>query len=292
MRAVIIVLLLALGCPAFAQEFTIFDINDFVDPRELGAVTNERGSFACPCVSFLTSRAIVGWDRDFINVMQPTATDIGFAHVATSYYRGPIQINSKVTVMRDVHRSESATVSRFAVPREAIALQFGHYRATELDDETIVRRYQLSWRVSRYLEPTTEDGRGIHSVRTHEFGAEMDVRTGGLVGSLTYTIIADETADVGWPDRPTRLAYTYRFDAIPLRNARLEPTFTFGILGRGLKFSSRFTAQAGVRLVVPLGSTGANFNVRVAPTVQRFGGWHDYYEISAFLDRHIFAVTW
>lgn len=305
-RIAVAVFLVLLARPLLAQEFTIFDLNDFIDPRELGATLAEDGAFRCPCLQFLITRAIVGVDHDFLNVMQPTQLDVGFVHLATSYYRGPWQFNLKTTLLRELRRPEAAAVSRFSMPREALALQIGKYRTSKYEapssdeedtprEEFLVERYQLSWRISRYLEPS-DDSPATESrtdtVYRHEFGAEMDLRTKGVVGSITYTMIADEADTVSFSERPGRLAYVYRFDAYEAVGLKFEPTFSLGVVTKGIRISSRFTIQPGLTIALPLGSTGANFNLRIAPTFQRFGGWHESYEVAAFVDRHIFADTW
>lgn len=289
--AAVAVILVFLATPALAQEFTIFDLNDFVDPRELGATVSEEGAFRCPCLNFLISRAVVGYDHDFMNIVQPTQLDVAFAHVATSYYRGPWQVNLKTTVFREVHRPEVASVARFSMPREALALQIGRYRTSKSQSDLLVRRYQFSWRISRYLVPQRFQ-RAEEAVYRHEFGAEFDLRTKGVVGSITYTMISDEGKELPLRERLGRLAYVYRFDGYEALGMNFEPTLSLGVVTKGARISSRFTVQPSVRMVVPIASTGANFNVRVAPTFQRLDGWQEYYEVSAFVDRHIFARTW
>src|SRR5262249_17789410 len=84
----------------FGQEFSLFDLNDFVDPRQLGAVPASFGRFGCPCKTVVVVRALAGWDHDFMNVTEATRTDAGFGQIAASVYRGPWQLNVKAAAMR------------------------------------------------------------------------------------------------------------------------------------------------------------------------------------------------
>src|SRR5687767_10046066 len=186
--------------PAGAQELTLFDLNDFVDPRDLGAVATSRGNFTCPCIDTLISRAMVGWDHDFVNVMQPTSLDVAFAHVATSYYRAPFQVNVKTSVVREVHRPRVGFVGRLSVPRESLTLQLAHYRASGNSENALVRRMQVTWRIAHYeqrglervsdISPVIPPERNDRDLIHHEFGAEIDLHLfRRFLGSLTFTAI-------------------------------------------------------------------------------------------------------
>ncbi|HKR65894.1 MAG TPA: hypothetical protein VJZ00_19340 [Thermoanaerobaculia bacterium] len=299
MKRLLPVIALALALPVAAQEMTIFDLNDFVDPRTLGAAASSTGKLSCPCVKFLISRAIVGWDHDFVNVMLPTDVDAGFAHLATSYYFGAWQANVKVMALRDVHRDRERFVAPGALPREAVTLQLGHYAAEVDGDRTTVGRVQATWRISRHLEPERDDvispppAPAVKGVISHEFGAEYDFQARGFVCSLSYTLLAPEDRNrTAFHERPSRLALIYRFDAFTWRSLRVEPTVSAGLLGHGAQLQSRLTIQPSARIVLPLGRTKVNLNARIAPTFQRHGGWHTYYETAFFADYAFFARTW
>jgi hypothetical protein len=302
-RLIVVVVLLLGTIPAAAQEMTIFDLNDFVDPRALGAAATSTGTFTCPCVKYLISRAIVGWDHDFVNVTLPTKVDVGFAHVATSFYMGRWQVNAKAMALRDVHRPDATFVSRGALPREALTLQLGHYREVPIgDDESVVRRLQVTWRLNRHRElsrrrepiisPQPPPSRMFDDVLSHEFGVEYDVHVAGLTGSIAYTLLASENRnEQGFSDRPSRLSLIYRFDAYEWKRLRFEPTLSGGVLGHGVDLGGHLTIQPSVRIALPVGWQ-TNLNARIAPTFQRHGGWQRYYEVAVFVDRPIFAKTW
>ena len=62
MRAAAVLCGLILMLPAAAQEFTIFDLDDFVDPRDLGATVGSDGSLTCPCTTLIIARGMAGAD--------------------------------------------------------------------------------------------------------------------------------------------------------------------------------------------------------------------------------------
>ena len=278
-------LLLAATVVASAQELTIFDLDDFVDPRTLGAAVTSRGTFSCPCSDLLITRAMMGWNSDYMNVTVPTQLDVGFAHVATSYYRGAWQFNAKFTGLRDVHRPAISTTppSSRAMPRESAAFQIGFYRAAGSADRPHVHRTQFTWRMSHYSEPRyviRNDRFAIEQAQLirHEFGVEWDVPAPrGTLGSLVLTSVAGEHPTLENAKEQTRLAYVHRSRQYEFGPVLFDATIAAGVLGRGLNFGDlrRITIKPAARLAVPLGRTGINLNVRYAPTFQRRTRFYD-----------------
>jgi hypothetical protein len=289
--------------PATAQEFTIFDIDDFVDPRELGATVGADGSLTCPCTTLFIARAMAGYDHNFLNVMQPTNFDVAFGHIAMSaYFNGKWQVNLKQSFLYGLRELKKADRPSGALPKGSLSLQIGRYDSTPIektDDEgspidrdgVAIGRTQFTWRITRYLESRPGDPpRNVQTLR-HEFSYEVDVDVKDFIGSISYTLLADPDDDSDWLHRPARLAVAYRFAARKLGPSRIEPTFTFGWLGRGILPGSRFTVQPAARLVVPLGRGNTQLNVRIAPTMQRLEGWKSYLEVAAFVEAPVFTTS-
>lgn len=277
-RALLMLALVYAAVAVAAQELTIFDLDDFVDPRLLGAAATSRGRFLCnPCSYLLISRAMVGWNSDYMNVTVPTNVDVAFAHVATSYYRGPWQVNAKFTGLRDVHRPDRSQteIDSRTVPREAGVLQVAYYHAVGAGEKARAARTEITWRASHYVEARHErrDDRfaRVHSdVIRHEFGIEWDVPIpGNMLGSIILTGVAGEhlTLDAA----QTRLAYVHRSPRFDIGPVHLDAMVSAGVLGEGLDFGDlrRITIKPAVGLAVPLGRTGINLNVRFAPAFQR-----------------------
>ncbi len=297
-----------------AQELTIFDLNDFVDPRSLGAVATSKGRFICPCSELLVSRVVLGWDQNFVNVTSASPVDVAFAHVAMSYYRGAWQGNAKVSVLRDVSSpgdedfviiSPASNVppsATSAVPRQALALQLARYSENGSGTKNpFVGRTQITWRISHYRE-TNADGRATEDKLRHEFGVEWDIpdsRVGSL-GSVTYSLIGGESPYLALGKKQSRLAYVYRLRSQSLGPVSFEGTLSAGVLGHSLNFGQfrQLTLQPSVRASLPLGRTGINVNARFAPTWQRLpqptgndDHWQQTPEFAIFLDRLIFNRT-
>ncbi|MEK6374838.1 MAG: hypothetical protein AABO58_19330 [Acidobacteriota bacterium] len=264
MKRFLLLAALLLASAASAQELAIFDLNDFVDPRELGAVPASFRRFGCPCKTVLVTRVATGWDHEYVNVTRATRTDVGFGHIAASVYRGPWQLNAKATVLRDVHRLvPSDTVVR-AFPRNFFVLQLAYYLRGPGSSSL---RTQVSWRGTHYHEAARE-------YFAHELGAEVDTQVSvfghPIEGSLIYTTLA-QAPDGRQLKNSSRLGYVQRFPRLRLGAIRIDPSLTAGLLGEGLKFRSagRLNVQPKIHASLPLKFGGANLNVIYGPNYQR-----------------------
>lgn len=313
MRVVLTALLVLCAFHASAQELAIFDISDFVDPREIGAVVSEQGTFQCPCSRLLITRLISGWDGKFVNVTRPTPFDVAFAHLASSYYHGASQYNAKMSAIRDVHlpRNQPTFVDARAVPRHALTLQAAHYRARSA--KGMAARVELSWRISHYQEPAvrqTGSGETLRFQRytrdriDHEFGFEYDLAIPlfrrAFLGSLSYTALGGEHPTLTSSADRSRIAYTQRFPNFAIRKLRVETSLMAAIFGDGLRFKrfGQLTLRPSGRVAMPIGSTGLNVSIRYSPTFalhrppRNVGGgydWTDAQEVAIFVDRVIFS---
>ncbi|HKS22349.1 MAG TPA: hypothetical protein VJZ76_06100 [Thermoanaerobaculia bacterium] len=81
-----------------AQEFEIFDPNDFIDPRERGAVFAPTGwQLLAPGSPFSVVRVYGGQVSNYQWRDTPTGADLTFAHVVWNRYRDNRQFNLKLT---------------------------------------------------------------------------------------------------------------------------------------------------------------------------------------------------
>ena len=269
-RLSVALLFLTTAAAAPAQELAIFDVNDFVDPRQLGAVPASFGRFGCPCSTVLVTRVIAGWDHDAMNVTQPMGSDVGFGHIASSLYRGPWQINLKAAALRDVH-TLGAPESR-AFPRNFFTVQLAYYLHGPGSSSL---RTELSWRGTHYHERTLAPQFASRSESfAHELGAEVDTEVSVLGrpigGSLIYTTLAQSPAS-RVARNSSRLAYIQRFPRLNVGALRLDPSVSAGLLGQGLKFRSagRLDVRPKIAASVPLRAGGSSLNVVFAPDYER-----------------------
>jgi hypothetical protein len=314
MRRLLALAVLVAALDARAQELSIFDVNDFVDPRELGAVATERGTFLCPCSRMLISRLITGWDREFVNISRPTPFDVAFAHLATSYYRGAMQYNVKMSAIRDVHlpSNQPTAVDTRDVPRHALTLQAARYRARGAKGKAA--RVEITWRMTHYHQPARRviagpgpETRTEHYTRSlidHEYGIEYDLAIPifrrAFLGSLSYTALGGEHPTLTSSADRSRIAYTQRFPNFSVGPLRLETSFMAAIFGDGIRFKrfGQATIRPSAQVSVPIGSTGVNLSVRYSPSFtlhrppRHVGGgydWNDAEELAIFVDRVVFA---
>ena len=190
--AVVVAAFLCAGLQA--QELDIYDLNDFVDPRLLGAVAAPRGQLKCPCDSLLVSRFIAGAAANYVDVFRVTDRGASFVHLATSYYRGPWQANWKVT---QLNREDygSAPTARFsssaATPENKNTLQLARYFAVGPSGSPSIIRMEATWTFAHYRQAAPREGEFSYASRDeNEFGFEADLPWHAgrypLVTSLVY----------------------------------------------------------------------------------------------------------
>jgi hypothetical protein len=291
-----------------AQELTIFDISDFVDPRALGA-SPHWGGFSCPCTSMLIGRMLAGYDHDFIDVRESQGDDAYFGSLATSYYHGAWQMNLKMT---ELVAADGSTTGRgkvkgaIALPRQTIGIQFGHYQPIGSAIHPIgVSRIEVSTRATRV--GTNDLVTQTATVRSHrlayDFGVEVDTQFKpfghALEGSLTYTVLSGDHPDLRGSTNRSHLAYLQRFPRITLipgRRITLDLAVSAGLTGRGIHAASlaHVNIHPTAQLAVPLGLGETYLNVTYGPTYQRLGRAYQssLNQVAFFVDRAVFIRTW
>src|SRR5262245_31192970 len=287
MRAAFWALLLLVAAAAAAQEFDVYDPNDFIDPRVRGALF-EKG--CCRVVEngtdFTLMRVYAGNIYDYQWRSTSTGADLKFLHLATAYYRGDKQFNLKLTGF-DPHGAAS-------VPNSRGTMQFGKYFVSGAaregeEDRRIAGRILLTWSVER---GRFEDSPSERSQLHHEFGAEGDVRI-----PLPFSRLDNVDGSVIWMRRRVaegqyvdRLSYLYRFRERQRSNGRLQLNASLGFggeradgwhccLARGV-----FTAT----YIVPRINIGVNaaFAPTFAPAAQ---GRRTHRELALYLDHTLVA---
>jgi hypothetical protein len=174
-RFAVAAVLLLFAAAALAQEFEIFDPNDFIDPRERGAVFAPNGmSLLTPGSPFSVVRVYGGWVRNYQWRDTPTAPDIGFAHLVWNRYRGNRQLNLKLTTY-DVQAGTSLPWYRgtiqlaqyFVIPTKLDALV-----RTREDDVHAAGRILFTGSLEQ--NPLRQTEAHVARALDHEFGVEID----------------------------------------------------------------------------------------------------------------------
>jgi hypothetical protein len=301
---------LAAALSAAAQELTIFDISDFVDPRELGA-SPHWGGFSCPCTSMLIGRALAGYDHDFADVHESQGDDAYFGSLAMSYYHGEWQVNVKGTDLfaADGIGQRRGNAGDLGLPRQTVALQLAHYQPIGSAVHPIgVTRIEVSTRATRVstneLQIKQQQAFTTTSHRVaYDFGIEFDTQFKpfghSLEGSLTYTMLSGDHPDLRGAVNRGRLAYLQRFPRIKLipgRKITLDLAVSAGFTGRGLHAASldHVNIHPTAQLAIPIGLGETFFNITYGPTYRRLGRQYEssINEIAFFVDRALFARSW
>jgi hypothetical protein len=273
--------LFLLAASAVAQEFDIFDPNDFLDPRVRGASFNTTGlGLSKEGDTFSSIRAYSGRVTDYQWRNQPTDIDLTFLHLAGSIYRGDKQFSLKFTGFDPDQGAEQ-------LPRYRTTAQFGYYFATQ---STVPGR-EDSQRVSGRLlfnytfedAATTSSGVRQHA---HEYGVEADayVRLGPVpvMGSLVWTRRA-----AGESDTSDRVSYLYRPPNLRFHHLNLK-----AVLGVGAEHSQSWHMGA-LRGVFTAGYElpwDFTFNASYAPAyLPGLPNRRTYHELAIYVDRTILA---
>jgi hypothetical protein len=315
-RALFIALLLAASM-AQAQELDIFDINDFVDPRDLGATITPRGWLACPCQRLLVSRLMAGGVADYVDVLRPTNADLLFAHLATSYYTGRWQLNFKAT------RFDSSGVGG-EVPAWKYGVQAGRYFTMGGGNNPATLRAQVNASKTEYrrqLGPTKAFG----SVYDTEIGFEVDTSVSILGRPFVTSLVflqdrpAGELRDGSPPFERRRLTLLHRLPRLTLAGMKIDASIAGGM------YQFKFPAPASTPNVTPdaylnkpsptrwakatvlpalelttpsIPKLDLRFHVRYEPIVQQMPrnaaggqGWQTTQQIALFIDRAVFAKS-
>lgn len=221
MRTAIFILLFV-AVAANAQEFDVFDPNDFIDPRERGAVFKAGGfGTTAPGDEFTLLRAYAGRVSDYQWRNTPTNAELSFLHLTSNVYRGDKQLNLKLTVL------DGNTEAR--VPAYRGRIQFGQYFVTasrKKDGSESDLRMSGRWLVTASAEENTLQARN-DSRFLYEFGVELDgyvrYRRANIVGSVVWMrrkVAENQVID--------RLTYVYRFPEGSIRNVRLNTSLGVG----------------------------------------------------------------
>ncbi len=309
MRGVIVVAILLFGNAAAAQQRPIFDVDDFVDPREHDGV-------------LFISRLIAGGAWGFIDDYRPLHQDTAFVHVANSVYVSRLQLDykrSEVRNQRDLTwRSPETAVTLChcdppivfptappsgatpapPLPGSKDTLQLAWYDEVSAGSgpRPMMLRYRLTWSRQPIDTVVTSAVTGLRlsrfSGKEQSFGVDADtyfhVRGREIFGSLQYAY----TKRSGTTDdrRQRELVYTSRFPAVAAGPVVLRATLTVGgVSDRG---------GTAVNVVHPSfeafwrpAGTDAAFHLVWTPQSTNSGaeGWQTTHQVALFADHALFV---
>lgn len=314
MRGFLYATLLLAAFALQAQELDIFDANDFVDPRDLGATITPRGGIACPCNRFLVSRLFTGGATNYVDQLRPTDADVLFAHLATSYYTGRWQFNFKFSHLEDL-TNEGSTGTFTELPQRKATLQLGrYYTFGRLGGNPTMLRAQLTWsRVEyrRLTAATSTRASEYATVNNSELGVEVDVRVRRLSGSFVY--VDDNPPGHrhggGVPDHRKRLSFIHRLPRYTVGNFGIDASIAAGAYYfKGPEFVTtgnrapeiswtRVTVFPSLEVTSPaIPKLDVRVHFRYEPSVQQIpqlrfqeASWQVTHQFGIFIDRAIFA---
>jgi hypothetical protein len=279
--------ILLIATAAAAQQRSIFDIDDFVDPRQHD-------------VPVFASRLVLGGANGYVDDYRPLHRNAHFISIANSYYRGNFQFDYKHSEVRaepppPVQVCNCDPPVYFPTPPQLDEtpapprpggrdmLQLGWYAGTD-----VKLRYRLS--VSNQSIDTDLLYANTKSVARTLHGYERSVGVEGdahvpIIGFGTFHFARTLRSGTAEDRRQNELAYTEHFPGIAYRRILLRGTLTVGgVSGRGV---------GGINLVNPIfeafwhdQTTHANFHLAWSPSSTRSGanGWETHHQIALLSD--------
>jgi hypothetical protein len=288
---------------ALAQEFDIFDPNDFIDPRERGAVFDKTGMFAeKPGRTFLLTRAYSGYVSDYQWHNQPTREDVVFGHITSSFYAGENQFNLKFTGYRSGRDAR--------VPDFRITGQYARYYSLEVPPlpgmpaESVrasgrilftgsLERLPALLGLASSFNPDREGSPSANGAREPRYSRGFGIQTDVYLDSPNFSILGSFV----WIRRHLEgehyidnLTYYYRGPEFTLMGDRIHFTDAVGIGGE----KSDHWHWGSTRLVITASMQIPRFrgaiNIAYAPTfVPGDRRRNFYHEVAIYLDRTFVA---
>ena len=282
-RLVLLALSICCAVAARAQEFDIFDTNDFLDPRMRGValIPDEHGIKMSDEAPFLVSKISVGRVSDYYSRTMPTGADLNVAHLATSYYRGRHQFNLKLTDYQNYGNGPSESTP---MPRRRATFQWGVYEADVLNsparpDADPPKDVTHSVVLNRYMfSLSVEDAFMNAKSRNYELGSEVDVRIPGteVLGTLSY--VMRHTPD----GVAQRFAYVYRFGQEGFKRVNVD--WSLGYVAQKANHWQWGNLRPAVHARIALDRLSSAIHVAYAPTISVIGGIRMRHETAIFVD--------
>jgi hypothetical protein len=283
-RLLIANLLCLIAVPLSAQEFDIFERNDFVEPSLHGTRLDNDGSIIQRGETFHVLRVVTGGVANYAWRSTPTNSKVAFVHLANSIYRGAYQANVKFTMLQGQEQR--------ILPRYRLGVEFGRYGMTSTIADEAETPVSSRWLVSGALE----ENRSCPETANTHCRRPMNVEVGGQFD--TSVTIKNVTSRAGgilvWRNagddgrKLFRGTVFYQFlDRTFHDRYRLTTAF-----GTGFERTDAFhwgVTRAGGTLSVDIkriGTLNAAWTPTYRPATQ---GQKVFNEVAVFVDRTLFA---
>jgi hypothetical protein len=276
-RLLVALTLLAGSVVARAQEFDIFDLSDFVDPRLHGATFDEQGKIVEVGETYAILRTTTGAIANYAWRNHPSDGEIGFLHLAKSTFRGANQRNLKLTVLGSDGSQK--------LPRLRATAQIARYQITPPSSRTakagIDEAVAGRWLLSAMVESLREGEASFDA----EIGGSVDVivpvtRTRNVTGSVV--VVSRKTNDACWTHR---VGYVYRLVNRTYFDDRVTIGTTLAAGGERTDTWHWATFRASSRASIDIGWLG-RLNLVWTPTylpIEKSRKLH--HEVGFFIDR-------
>jgi hypothetical protein len=296
-RSLAVLVAMLIATAAAGQQRVVFDIDDYVDPGQRAG-------------HLFISRLIAGGVTNLVDGYRPLRDDVGFVHLANSFYFSSFQVDYKHSELRtggssDLRLCACRPPVYFPTPPPDNALpdpppagskdllQVAWYQhITDAAGLPLALRYRASFGRDLFSRSIRSiiDGKVISHLSGHEqsFGVEADtyvsIRGHELLGSWAFR----RTARTGSPDGRSQheITYTNRFGQIVTKWVLIYPTLTVGgVSDRGGTVLNVVNPQFDA--VWHHDATDVNVHLVYSPHALNSGarGWQTTHQIALFVDR-------
>ncbi|HKS23665.1 MAG TPA: hypothetical protein VJZ76_12760 [Thermoanaerobaculia bacterium] len=293
---------LLLAATASAQQRPIFDVDDFVDPRQHDGPV-------------FISRLIAGVARNFVDDYRPLGKDAGFIELTNSFYRENLQFDYKHSEVRGENRAPDpvrcgcnpplyfptppppGATPAAPQPGSRDTLQVGFYRMELVGpaDPPIALRTRFTFsrqKLTTHIRSFTT-GELVEQRSGHDqsIGVDADThfvfRGHDIWGSLVY---ARSSTSGTLAERRTQqeFAYVARPPGISLWRLLARATLTVGgVTNRG--GTALNIVNPALEAFWHSHATRANVHLVWSPLSMRDGeGWRTHHQIALFVDRALY----
>jgi len=288
---------LLLAGSAAAQQRALFDVDDFVDPRQHD-------------VPLFSSRLVIGGAWNFVDDYRPANEDVGFVHVANSFYVRNFQFDYKHSEVLGedpppLHACACDPPIYFPTPppRDATpaappagsrnTLQAAWYVPVGGEDRIpVMLRYRLTWSRQAFDVPVTapqsDDVLSRRSGREQTFGLDGDVYVPmfGRYGYGSFQYAKNSRRGPVEDRTQQELVYTSRPPGTTWKGMLFRATLSVGAVSdRGGTAINMINPYFEVFLHER--TTRANFHLVWSPQFLNSGarGWETTHQIALFADR-------
>jgi hypothetical protein len=286
-RIFVLTLLLACAAPVLAQRLYLFDVDDFLDPRDLGATIDGRTFTGGGRLDI--TRAMIGVSSSHVQLSDAIEAPAALLHLSRTVYDSNRQINMKLLALQGIGDDDPNR----RLPRFRGSFQLARYSPVMVTPEPTELAKASDAEMLPIEIATSRDQVSLTVSESSRRGGKFDVELtgdmgfkvlGGVYGGFSYSLsrVSGENA----PPLTNSLVYFYRY-ARPLgQRVSLQ---LIGSLGGQYSDKLRGIGRIHAQAMFPFADTRRNLHLALGTAYFHDGeNWRRVREIAVFFDTALF----